>query len=91
MQILKNFYENHLAKILLRGALRPVPPHNFCHQRIEPLDKFTGCDTVVAACAIDQCASMLIVIHAYRSVSTPMPLTGSKRFRLQKTGQEKIL
>ncbi len=86
MQVLENFDEDHLAQILFGGAAWPVCPRNFCHQRIELLDKFTGRDTVVAACTIDQCASVLIVIHAYRSVSTPKLLTGSKRFGLQKTG-----
>src|SRR5438105_3879309 len=43
---------------------RTIAAHNLCHHRVQLSDEFAGSVVITVPCAVDQCVSVLIVIHA---------------------------
>ena len=62
--MLKNFYENHLRQVLFGDTARSIATHNFRHHWIQLADELASSVVIAVARAIDQCANVLIVVHA---------------------------
>src|SRR5262249_24375094 len=81
-QLLEYFNENHLAKVLLRGAARMMRADDFGHQRIKPAHQRTSCFVVVLKRSFNQ-SGCVSIIHVIESASTPLTMTGTAAHWLQ--------
>jgi len=85
---LKNFDENHLAKILLSRSARTVRAHHLSHKRIKLPDQRASRLIVMLERSLNQRACIRI-IHVIESASTPSPMTGMNTLRLQVCHKER--
>jgi hypothetical protein len=81
-QFLKNFDENHLAKVFLGRSARSVCADHFCDQRIKLPHQRASRFIVMLERSLNQRACIRI-IHVINSASTPLPMTGNDAARLQ--------
>src|SRR5207248_917252 len=81
-QVLKNFDENHLGKVLLSRSARAMRAHQFRHERIKLPDQCPSRLIIMLERSFNQRACIRL-IHVVKSASTPLSLTGAGGLRLQ--------
>ncbi len=82
-KFLEDLDENHLAKILLRGATRAMGTHDFGDERIERAHKFAGGVLIVLPCGRDERAGIEFINHFLQVVATLRGMTSARAFWLQ--------
>src|SRR6266513_1435678 len=81
-EILKDFDENHLAKILFTSSPRSMGADHFRDKRIETANQFASRFIIMAQRALNQRICVRI-IHVVEVVSTLLTMTGVDGRRLQ--------
>jgi hypothetical protein len=79
---LKNFNENHLAKILFGSPERAMGVNQFGDERIEPAHQFAGGRLVVLAGGRDEGGGIEFISHRFQIVSTLRGMTDGRAFGL---------
>src|SRR6059058_5145509 len=74
-QLLKDFDENHLAKILFTSSSRSVRPDHFRDKRIEAANQFASRFIIVPQGSLNQLSSVVISHVAVENVSTLTTMT----------------
>src|SRR5882724_1856269 len=83
-QVLQNFNENHLAKVLFRAANRAMGPHEFGDQRIQIPHQLARRGLLLPQHRRHQLARDSVFSHVKPRQSTPSRLTVDCASRLQK-------
>src|SRR5882757_1421573 len=86
-EVLEYLNKNHLAKILFRGATRPMRTHQLRDQRVKFADQPASCLIVMLERSLNQRACIRI-IHVVEIESTPTVMTGGGTFGLQLCGAQ---
>ncbi len=82
-EFLKNFNEDHLAKVFLGSAARPMGADQFEDERIEPADHFAGRALVMLPSRRHEGVSVEFICHVLQAISTLTGMTAPGADRLQ--------
>src|SRR2546428_13447787 len=83
VQLLKNFDENHLAKILFTSSSRSMRADHFRDKRVETANQFPSRFIIVPQGSLNQLSRVEISHVAVEIVSTLLTETGVDGLRLQ--------
>jgi hypothetical protein len=78
VEFLKNFNENHLAKIFLGGAARAMGADQFGDEGIKPAHQLAGRRLVVLAGGRDEGGGIEFISHRFQIVSTLRGMTDAR-------------